>query len=54
MLSIIVTCNDENDVSLSVLTLSYMLNVGKDTADILVHIIGPIDETDMVFDGEIL
>ena len=38
----------------SVLTLSYILNIGKDVADNVIHICAPVDKTDMVFDGEML
>lgn len=36
------------------LNWSYMLNVGKDVADIVIHICTLVDETDLVFHEEML
>lgn len=36
------------------MTLSYILNVGKYVVEIRIHMIAPLDETTIAFDGEIL
>lgn len=45
---------DDIGVSPSVLTLSYIMKVGKNMADIMSNIYALVDESDLVFDGEIL
>lgn len=42
--------DDKFGATPSVLTLSYMLNVGKNVVAIVLHIIALVDENDMVFD----
>lgn len=36
------------------MSFNYKLNVGKDVSDIVSNICGPVDETDVVFVGEVL
>lgn len=48
----IIICDDDIDATPSVLTLSYIVNVGKGVGKILLHICTPVNETDLVFDGE--
>lgn len=50
----IVICDDEIGVTPSVFTLSYILNIEKDVVVIESNICAPVDETDLVFNGEIL
>lgn len=49
----IVIYDDDIGISLSLLTLSYMIIVGKDVCDIVIHIIALVDETYMLFGEEI-
>lgn len=50
----IITCDGEIGATPSMLSLSHKLFVGKYVADIVVPIISPVDEIDMVFDKEML
>ncbi|KAI5428579.1 hypothetical protein KIW84_033538 [Lathyrus oleraceus] len=50
----IVICDYEIGSTPSFLTLSYMMIAEKDVIGIVINIITPVDETDMVFEGEML